>query len=133
MERLNNQTDVQICNQCVRYDHESYFLLPETARQTLVPVVVHCVTVVPTAARISATDTMRCTTTLRQIKLSSIPVVPPGQQESDALEAVSSHADCFQQPYTVIKFRPSLSDISWRENSPSRSLITQPHSNSVSC
>ncbi|GBL72492.1 hypothetical protein AVEN_115404-1 [Araneus ventricosus] len=87
----------------------------------------------PTVARISAADAVRCATAIRRTRRSSISVVPRGHPEPGLLEAVPSLDHCCQQSCTVDTFLPSLSAISRKENPPSRSPTTRPRSNSVSC
>ncbi|GFU49483.1 uncharacterized protein TNCV_1590351 [Trichonephila clavipes] len=94
---------------------------------------VRCVPVVPTAARISAIDAVRCTTAVGRIRWSTLSVVPCGRPELGLLEAIPSLDYCSPQSCTVDTFLPSLSAISQKENPPTRSPITRPRSNSVSC
>ncbi|GFU22857.1 hypothetical protein TNCV_4966041 [Trichonephila clavipes] len=59
-------------------------------------------------------------------------VVPRGCLEPGLLEAVPSLDHSSKQSYTVDTFRPSLSAISWKENSLFRTFITRSRSNLVS-
>ncbi|GFT31996.1 uncharacterized protein TNCV_3468481 [Trichonephila clavipes] len=94
-------------------------------------IAIHCVTVVPIPARISATDAVQCTTAVRPKWWSSHSVVTSSGPEPSLLEAVPSLDYCFQKSCTVDTFRPRLSAISQKENPPSRSPIMRSRSNSI--
>ncbi|GFU07021.1 uncharacterized protein TNCV_3885851 [Trichonephila clavipes] len=68
-----------------------------------------------------------------RIRQSSLSVVPCGHPKPNFLEAVPSLDHCSQQSRTVDTFRPSFSAVSREEGSPSRSRITGPRLNLVSC
>ncbi|GBN09855.1 hypothetical protein AVEN_59526-1 [Araneus ventricosus] len=92
-----------------------------------------CVTVVPTATRISAADAVRCAAAIRRTRWSFLSAVPRGRTKPSLLEAVPSLDQCCQQSCTVNTFLSSLSAMSRKENPPSRSPTTRPRSNSMSC
>ncbi|GFT85440.1 hypothetical protein TNCV_497871 [Trichonephila clavipes] len=85
------------------------------------------VIVVPTAARISAADAVKCATAVLRIRQPPRSHPVPGP-----LEAVPSLDHCSRQFCTVDIFQPRHSAISWKENPPSHSLITRLRSDSMS-
>ncbi|GBM21805.1 hypothetical protein AVEN_29241-1 [Araneus ventricosus] len=68
-----------------------------------------------------------------RIRRSSLSVVVHLRSDLGLLEIVPSRDHCCQQSCTVDTTIPSLSEISRKENSPSRSFITLPRPNSVRC
>ncbi|GFW60137.1 uncharacterized protein TNCV_1389501 [Trichonephila clavipes] len=85
---------------------------------------VGCVTMVPTAARISAADAVRCATATRRIWRSSFSVVARGYPETGLLDLLSLDLCSQQRSCTVFILRSSLSAISRKENPPSHTPIT---------
>ncbi|GFS89223.1 hypothetical protein TNCV_1259571 [Trichonephila clavipes] len=69
------------------------------------------VTVLPTAAQISAADSVQCATAIRQTQPSSLSVVSRSYLETSLFEAVFSFDHCYQQSRTMDAFLSSLSAI----------------------
>ncbi|GFV49297.1 hypothetical protein TNCV_58451 [Trichonephila clavipes] len=106
--RSQLETDLVISQtkQCFWNNHESAPAFKGNFSLTVSPGVSpvyldRCVTVVPTAARISAADAKRGTTDGARIRRSSFLVVPRFLQEPGLLEAVPYFDHCSQQSRTV--------------------------------